>query len=346
MPLRVIEIITPRADKEEVTKTLEKHRPDEGYVFWSSPLDGDTSLIFRMILDIQDSENVLDRLESIFSWKEKYRIIVFPVEATIPRLKNLDEEKKNEPEIVTPESEAEPEKRRNRLSREELYADVLDTSMLTRSYMLLVTFSSVVAVIGLMRGNVAIIIGAMVLAPLLGPNVGLSLATTLGDEKLAKASSKTLIFGILQALFISSIAGFFLDLSDLSSELIARTTTDFSDIVLAIVSGAAGIISFTMGVPTSLVGVMVALSLLPPLSACGLFIGAGHTEYAVGAAVLFLANIICLNLAGVVTFLLQGVQPLTWWKREKARTTALRIIAVWGFLLTALIALLYFEFLK
>lgn len=342
MPLRVIEIITPREDKEKVIETLEEHRPNEGYVFWSSPLDDETSLTFKMVLDVQDSENVLDKLENLFSWKEKYRIIVFPVEATIPRLKSLDEENITEKDP----SPLKNEKRKNRLSREELYADVMDTSVLSSSYIMLVILSSLVAVIGLLRGSVAIIIGAMVLAPLLGPNVGLSLATTLGDEKLARTSSKTLVVGVLLALCISIGAGLFIEIKDFPAELLARTTTNFSDIILAIVSGAAGIISFTLGVPTSLVGVMVALSLLPPLSACGIFFGTGYTEYAIGAGVLFLANIICLNLAGVVTFLLQGVHPLVWWKREKAMTTALRIIGVWGILLILLITLLYFEFVK
>ena len=64
---------------------------------------------------------------------------------------------------------------------------------------------------------------------------------------------------------------------------------------------------------------MVALSLLPPLTACGLFLGAGMFPEAGGASLLFLTNIICLNLAGVVTFLLQGIQPLSWWDKERAK---------------------------
>ena len=341
MPLRVIEIITPHEDREEVYKTLDEHRPDEGYVFWVSSHEGESSLTFRVIMDVKESENVLDRLENFFTWKDKYRIIVFPVEATIPRLKSI-EENPDKPDLN------EKKKLQNRLSREELYADVLDTSILSRSYILLIIFSSVVAVIGLLKNNVAIIIGAMVLAPLLGPNVGLSLATTLGDDNLAKASSKTLVTGIFLAFIITLMAGAVLniDISDSSSELMTRTSTDFSDIILAIVSGSAGIISFTLGVPTSLVGVMVALSLLPPLSACGLFLGAGHIPYGLGAATLFFTNIICLNLSGVISFLLLGIHPLAWWKREKVKTTALRITGVWGTLLAILSILLFFDLLR
>ncbi|MBI9112169.1 TIGR00341 family protein [Maridesulfovibrio ferrireducens] len=345
MPLRVIEIVTPREDKDEVVKSLEEHRPDEGYVFWASPLDDETALTFRVVLDVQESENVLDKLENLFSWTEKYRIIVFSAEATIPRLKvPVKEEISVNPNGENAENDA--AKRKNRISREELYSDVLDTSVMSKSYVMLVLFSSLVAVIGLMRDNVAVIIGAMVLAPLLGPNVGLSLATTLGDGKLALESSKTLIVGIALAFFISLCAGFSLGLPEISSELMLRSTTSFSDIILAIVSGAAGIISFTLGVPTSLVGVMVALSLLPPLSACGIFLGAGQTTLAAGAGLLFIANIICLNLAGVVTFLLQGIQPLTWWERERAKVTAIRMALLWGLMLTILVLLLYFRIIR
>ena len=343
MPLRLIEIITPKEDREEVEKAIETHRPDEGYVFWSAPLEKDSSLSFRIILDVQESENVLDKLENLFSWKSKYRIIIYPVEATLPRLETIPSEEESKEEESS--GEHTPHKI-GRISREELYTDILDTSLLTSNYILLVFLSTIVAVIGLLRNNVAVIIGAMVLAPLLGPNVGLSLATTLRDSKLAIESSKTLLAGITLSLSIACCIGWAIDLSPISPELLLRSSVNFYDILLAIISGTAGIISFTLGVPTSLVGVMVALSLLPPLSACGLFFGAGLTEHAAGAAILFLTNIICLNLAGVVTFILQGVLPLSWWKRKQAKSTALRIAAFWGMLLLLLILFLYYDLIR
>lgn len=337
MPLRVIEVVTPRVDKEEVLKSLEEHKPEAGYVYWATPLDDDSAVSFRMVLDVQDSEDVLDKLERLFSWTDKYRIVVFAAEATIPRLAGL--EKKEE----QPESGETENNKKNRLSREELYADVLDTSVMTGNYLMLVFLASVVAVIGLARDSVAVIIGAMVLAPLLGPNVGLCLATTLGDAKLARESLKTLVSGVGLALAVSTVAGLVVPLPEGSAELLSRGVVSYSDMILAIVSGAAGIISFNMGVAASMVGVMVSLSLLPPLAACGMYLGAGHMHQAVAAGILFLANVICLNLAGVVTFLVQGVRPLTWWEREKARARAYRIAVVWAGLALALACILYFK---
>jgi uncharacterized hydrophobic protein (TIGR00341 family) len=208
---------------------------------------------------------------------------------------------------------------------------------------MLVLFASLVGIIGLMRDNVAIIIGAMVLAPLLGPNVGLSLATTLGDARLTRESLKTLAVGVGLCLALSAGAGLALGVPEMTHELSVRSMTSYSDIILAMVSGAAGIITVTLGVPTSLVGVMVALSLLPPLIACGLFLGAGLMPEAGGAGLLFAANIICLNLAGVGTFLAQGIRPLSWYEKARAKKATLRAALIWTALLVALVGLMFFK---
>ncbi|MEZ7197888.1 TIGR00341 family protein [Pseudodesulfovibrio karagichevae] len=339
MALRVIEIVTPRSDKDEVKKSLEERQSDAGYVFWASPLDDGESLAFRVVLDVAETANVMDELEERFAWTDKYRIVVYPAEATLPRLDKLAKEEEQE----SAPSDEEGNGGQAAISREELYADVLDTTLLSKHYVMLVLFSSLVGIIGLLRDNVAIIIGAMVLAPLLGPNVGLSLATTLGDVKLTREALKTLTAGVLLCFALSAGAGLLMGIPEMTHELSVRSMTSYSDIILAMVSGAAGIITVTLGVPTSLVGVMVALSLLPPLIAGGLFLGAGLLPEAGGAGLLFAANIICLNLAGVGTFLVQGIRPLSWYEKERAKKATLRAALVWTVLLAALIGLMFIK---
>jgi uncharacterized hydrophobic protein (TIGR00341 family) len=343
MALRVIEVVTPRADKDEVKKSLEERQSDAGYVFWASPLDDGESLSFRVVLDVAETGNVMDELEELFAWTDKYRIVVYPAEATLPRLDKLAREEQTEGESASFPEEEKGGKGGGAISREELYADVLDTTLLSKHYVMLVLFASLVGVIGLMRDNVAIIIGAMVLAPLLGPNVGLALATTLGDARLSRESLKTLAVGVALCLALSAGTGLVLGVPEMTHELAVRSVTSYSDIILAMVSGAAGIITVTLGVPTSLVGVMVALSLLPPLIAGGLFLGAGLFPEAGGAVLLFAANIICLNLAGVGTFLAQGIRPLSWWDKERAKKATLRAALIWTALLAALIGLMFLK---
>lgn len=341
MPLRVIEIVTPSSDRDVVTKSLEEHRPDEGYVYWSHELDND-SIEFRVILQVEESEPVLDKLERMFTWTDEYRIVVYPAEATLPRLKT-DPPPDKQVQSEQAEDADNSAQNHDRISREELYTDVFDNARPTASYFVLVAFAAVVAVIGLSRDSVAVIIGAMVLAPLLGPNVGLSLSAALGDTDLLRLSLKTLASGVAVVLAVSAISGLIFGLPAGSFEFLDRIHASYADIVLAVVSGGAGIVSVTLGTPTGLVGVMVALSLLPPLAACGMSLGAGQFVMAAGSAALFVTNIICLNIAGVVTFLVQGIQPLSWWERKRARGMVLRVGALWTTMLVVLCVLLYFR---
>jgi len=108
------------------------------------------------------------------------------------------------------------------------------------------------------------------------------------------------------------------------------------DSALALASGCAGVLAFTTGAPATLVGVMVAVALLPPLVTSGLLLGSGHWTAAQGALLVFLTNVICVNLSGIVTFLFQGVRPLTWWETQKARRATRIAIAIWVLLLLAL----------
>lgn len=341
MSLRVIEVIAPRSDQKAVLESLEEHRPDEEYVFWTYVLENEDAVGFRIILQVEESENVLDKLEQMFTWTDEYRIVVYAAEATLPRLQTdppPDEQ-------IQPEENGndDPPANHERISREELYNDVYDNARTTVSYLVLVALAAVVAVIGLSRDSVAVIIGAMVLAPLLGPNVGLSLAATLGDIDLVRLSIRTLALGVGVVIVVSALCGMVFGLPAGSFEFLDRIHASYADIVLAVVSGTAGIVSVTLGTPTGLVGVMVALSLLPPLAACGMSLGAGEFFMALGAGALFVTNIICLNLAGVATFLIQGIQPLSWWERKRARGMVLRVGLLWTTMLAALCVLLYFR---
>ena len=117
------------------------------------------------------------------------------------------------------------------------------------------------------------------------------------------------------------------------------THLGFSDLILALAAGTAGTLAFTSELPGAVIGVMVAVALMPPLVAFGMLLGAGEAALALGALMLTAANVICVNLAGVATFLVQGVEPRTWWEAEKAKRATRRATALWAFLL-ALLALI------
>jgi uncharacterized membrane protein len=102
----------------------------------------------------------------------------------------------------------------------------------------------------------------------------------------------------------------------------------------------AAALSITTGAPAVLIGVMVAVALMPPLATFGLLLGSGNVNLAIGALELVAVNMICINLAGVVTFLVQGVRPLNWWEASKAKKATRYAIIIWVSLLIILSALL------
>jgi uncharacterized membrane protein len=128
---------------------------------------------------------------------------------------------------------------------------------------------------------------------------------------------------------------------DPSVEAIAdRTRAGVPDVAVALAAGSAGALTFTTGIPSALVGVMVAVALLPPLVNAGLLLGSGYFPGALGAFMLVLTNVVCLNLAGVVTFQLQRIRPRSWWEEEKAARATRIAFILWAVLLAGLVAII------
>ena len=330
MPSRLLEIYIPEDSREEAAELLSETGCSE---VWEEDLSGGMYHL-QTLVSSEESTDILDNLEKRFSGLEEFRVVILPVEGSIPRT----EEEAEEP---PPKSEENKPIIRPRISREELYSDIEETCSPGWSYYALIFLSTLVATVGLLKGNVAIIIGAMVIAPLLGPNVGLALATTLYDTKLAKKAAVTGLAGVAIALAVSLISGALIPVDANLPEIASRTTVTFGDIVVALAAGGAGALAFSSGMPTMLVGVMVAVALLPPLVAAGLLLGSGQFGPASSALLLLVSNLICVNLAGVLTFLVQGVRPLTWWETDRAKKATRKAVAVWFILLAALIAFLY-----
>ena len=328
MALRMIEIYLSGGGGEWVKEILEDV-PLLGV--WEHTSSDDLTTV-KILLPVEKTETVLDELEKHFGSSGGFRVVILSVEATLPR---------PEPPEKPPAQEQPPEKEKpkikgSRISREELYSDLSETTNVSWVYVTFTVLSTIVAAIGLLQNNVAVIIGAMVIAPLLGPNVALALATTLGDVELARRSVKANLIGILIAFGISVLAGFLFTIDPSVPEILNRTNVGLGDILLALASGAAGALAFTTGVGSSLIGVMVAVALLPPLVTTGLMLGSARFDLALGSFMLLGVNVICVNLSGVLTFLLQHVRPNTWWEADKARRATRKAIAIWTVLLLLL----------
>jgi len=335
MALRLIEIIVPEQHYNDVSELLKKNEISD---FWET-CSCESKIIFKIILRVEKTEGIIDQFENKFRHLESFRLILFPLEASFPSPKQI--EKKSE-DNITDESKKTP----IRVSRQELYNDIFDSSKLTNIFLIMVFLSTVVAAVGLLRDNTAIIIGAMVIAPLLGPNVAMSLATTLGDFELGSSAIKTNLSGITLSFLLSIILGYFLEVDPNQPEIISRTIVGYGDIILALASGIAGALAFTSGAPAALIGVMVAVALIPPLVVSGLLLGSGFLQGSLDAILLLATNMICINISGTLVFVWQGIKPITWWEATKAKKAKKYAISIWTILLLLLVLLLYFKIEK
>jgi len=328
--MKIIEVIADESYIDSIKNIMEKNNvPD----FWILSSESEGRKVVRILVKPEQRQTVLDALQGILTTSFSYRVVVIPVEAALPR-----EEAEEETEIISA----------TETTREELYNSIGKNARLNQTYLLLIFLSTVVVAIGLLKDNVAVVIGAMVIAPLLGPNLALALGTALGDTELMWKAFKTGLAGMSLALVLSILIGIFWPLNIESRELLARTYVGLDSAVLAMASGAAAVISLTSGIPSILVGVMVAVALLPPAATMGLMLGAGQTDLAYGAAFLLAVNIVAINLSAKLGFMIQGIKPRTWLEKKKAKQSMQSYIIIWVLTLATLLLVIYYhpDFIK
>ena len=268
MALRLIEMACPEEKRQEVDELVGQFDP---LGVWHDQLL-DRQVLVMVLVQAEKAEAVLDRLESTYGQREGFRVLLMEVQAAVPRPAPTEAERA---------AASQPKFGPARISRQELDAEVRASARLNGVFLAMILLSSLVAAIGMWRDNAAVIIGAMVIAPLLGPNIALAFATALGNVELGLRALKTALAGIGAALLVAVLLGLVLPIEGgperlaSGSELLLRTHAGLADIVLALAAGTAGALAFTTGIHTPLVGVMVAVALLPPLVASGLCAGAG-----------------------------------------------------------------------
>ncbi|MFW5968911.1 MAG: TIGR00341 family protein, partial [Persicimonas sp.] len=218
----------------------------------------------------------------------------------------------------------------------------IDGVRLSWDYVVMVAMSAVVAAVGIYRDDLVLVIAGMIIAPLLYPNMALALATNLADKDLGWHALKVNALGLLAALAVAVLFGLVMPIESSFESTGLRTSIGSLDVVVAAAAGTAAALSFVSQKSGTVVGVMVAVALLPPLVSLGMLFGAGYWSMAVAPLLLFLINVICINLAAVITFVAWKVSPRTHHEEKRAHRAWRRAIALWVLLLGALVALALF----
>lgn len=328
--MKIIEVISDARHKKSLTIIAEKNEIKD---VWFSIENEDGRMASRFIVPPTTRQQVLDDLQNLLDITEDLHIVIMPIEANI-RFETEDEklEKKEKASIKA-----------TKVSREEIFSVVEKGVNLDSVFLLLVFLSSIVAAIGLLENNVAVIIGAMVIAPLLGPNLGFSLGASLGESELIIKSLKSLITGGVFAIAIAYCFGLVWNGSFDSSELLSRTVVAYSTTAIAMASGAAASLSLVSGVSGVLVGVMVAVALMPPAVTIGLMLSIQEYNSALGASLLLVVNIVSITLSAMLVFLFSGIKPRTWLDAHKAKQSHRLYILIWCILLFLLFFITYYR---
>lgn len=160
-------------------------------------------------------------------------------------------------------------------------------------------FSIIVASVGLNMNSPAVIIGAMLISPLLGPIIGIGLGVGIYDFELIKKSYKNFIIATVISVLSSTLYFFISPISDAQSELLARTSPNIYDVFIAFFGGLAGIVAHTRKdkFGTVVPGVAIATALMPPLCTAGYGLATGNLAYFFGAFYLFFINSVFIALA-------------------------------------------------
>ena len=320
--MKIIEVIADAGNADTVAGIAE-HFEARDFRLGYKGEDGRQAM--RLLVSDEKTQAILDALQGAIGTQPNSHIMLIPVEAALPR---------------PPEPEEKP-KDKAAATREALYESIEKNARLDTNYLVLVLLSTIVAAIGLIENNVAVVIGAMVIAPLLGPNLALALGTSLGDGPLIWKALQSNLAGLCVAVALSFAIGLASPMTLDSPELLARTTVGLDSVALALASGAAAVLSMTTGLPSVLVGVMVAVALLPPAAALGLMLASQQFTLATGAGLLLAVNVVCVNLSAKLVFLLRGIQPRTWWEKEKAKRATIAYIVVWVLSLVILLIAVY-----
>lgn len=200
----------------------------------------------------------------------------------------------------------------DRERRVELVDDLQLNSQFNFDFGALISLSTLIAALGLVRDSGAVVIGAMLVAPMMTPLVAMGFALVQGNLKLIRSALRSVAWGFAIALLIGASIGlvlrFFVPGLEISEQMLDRGFPNFLDLVVALASGVAA--AYAMGRPnliSALPGVAIAAALVPPIATSGLALTMGDLTLAGGASLLFFTNIVAIVLGTAITFWCVGI---------------------------------------
>ena len=311
--MRLVQITIPSGKRETLLSTLD----DEGidYVVADETSGREFSGIAYIPLPTNAVEPILESLRDAGLDDDSFTVVLDANTVVSRRFEQLEEEYAEEED-------------EDRIARDELVAAASDLSPPIRTYVIMTIVSALVATAGLLLNSAAVVVGSMVIAPFVGPAMATSVGTIVNDDEMFSRGLRLQVLGLVLAISAAFAFAFVVQyihlvppLEDVTSitEISERVAPDFLSLVIAIGAGIAGIVSLTTGVSAALVGVMIAVALIPPAATVGIGLAWGQPLVSLTAGVLVLVNVLSINFSALIVLWYKGYRPEHWFWQEDAR---------------------------
>jgi len=319
--MRLVEILIPKQNCEAVRNVLD----DEGidYTLLTEEGRDEPTVVITFPLPAPALEPVLDKLRDVGVEEDAYTVVVEAETVVSGNYTDLEKRYANQ----------DP-----RIPREELQSQAKDLTPDSGTYLVMMVLSMFVATAGLLLDSPAVVVGSMVIAPLIGPALGASVGTVLDDRPLFRRAVKQQAIGLVVGVATATAFAYAVRTTGLVSpmldvfavtEIEARLTPDMLSLVVAVGAGAAGAWTLTAGSSVALVGVMMAVAVVPPMGVVGIGLAWGLPGVAFAASVLVLVNLLTINVTSLGVLWYKGYQPDDWIQADEARVaTEKRAVAL------------------
>ena len=208
-------------------------------------------------------------------------------------------------------------------------------------YYLMLLMSGLIALLGLLTNSVAVVIGAMLISPLMGPIISSGLALTIGDLKLSRKAFRTIAISVGLTILLTAFITLLSPLKEPTAEILARVRPNIYDLFIAVLSGIVGAVALCTkrNYLITATGVAVATAVIPPLSVAGYGLGTGQIMLGMGGFLLFFTNFVAIVLTSDLVFFIMGFRTSHLETNDYSARTRLLVV---GSLLTLIsIPLIY-----
>ena len=320
--MRLVQVTIPAGKRDAILRALD----DEGidYVVSDETSGREYTGVAYFPLPNEAVEPVLERLREVGVDESGYTVIVEANTVISRRFEELQERYAEEED-------------EDRIAREELTARASDLAPALSTYVIMTVVSALIATAGLLLDSPAVVVGSMVIAPLIGPAMATSVGTVVDDSEMFRRGVKLQVLGLVLAVVSAGLFAYLVrsvhlipPLADVTSvpEIRERIAPDFLSLVVALGAGVAGVVSLSSGVSTALVGVMIAVALMPPAATVGIGLAWGQPLVSLGSTILLLVNVLSINLAALVVLWYKGYRPSQWFRTDEAQSATITRIGV------------------